>query len=62
MGTTPPQVATAALRASMKYPYVSRQHSAEKLGTRLATSEGHAVVSSRQEEKNIMARTGMVRE
>jgi putative FmdB family regulatory protein len=54
-------VAFAAMKASNKYPYISRQHSAERLGTK-ATEHGHAIIESRAHERDVMSRTGLVRD
>ena len=55
-----PVIADAQIRAGNKYPYVSRQWSGLP-GTQ-QTPQGHSIVESRQQEREIMAKTGLVRE
>jgi hypothetical protein len=53
-------VPRAKLNADRKYPYVSYQHS--DLPTCKQTPTGHSIIESKQHEKEVMARTGLVRD
>lgn len=53
-------VADAKLKADRKYPYVSRQWSG--LPDTPQTPEGHSVIVDKQAEREVMAKTGLVRE
>lgn len=56
-------IADAALRTSLYgYPYVSRRWSAQTLGAEKTDANGHPVVESAAQEREIMARTGLVRD
>jgi len=53
----------AKARADAKYPYVSRRWSNTELaGMCREDGGGHPIVESRRHEREIMARTGLVRE
>lgn len=58
-----PVINFEAMRAADKYPYVSRRWSTDDLGGGLAEdADGHPVIQSRQQEREIQARTGLVRD
>lgn len=58
-----PQIPTAALAAARKYPYASyRWANADLGGGCRESAEGHPIIESARHEREIMARTGKVRE
>lgn len=58
-----PVINFEAMRAADKYPYVSRQWSNQDLGGGCREdADGHPLVESRQHEREIEARTGLVRD
>lgn len=57
-----PGVNREALEAAGKYPYVSHKWSDGDLGGGCrTTAEGHPIVESQAHERDIIARTGLIR-